>query len=216
MRRLLQGLLVAATLAPAAVFAAVDGGAIVERGNGKGATACATCHGADGIGLAAAAFVRLAGLNEAYIAKQLRDFKRGARVNPVMQPMAAALSDAEIAAVARYDASRPAPKAPAEPPGAAELRRRGEMLARDGLWAKDVPACFQCHGPEGKGVPPHFPSIAGQPSGYIAEQFAAWREGRRKNDPVALMKTVAERLAPDDIKAVALFLASHSAPGRQP
>jgi len=48
MRRLLQGLLVAATLAPAAVFAAVDGGAIVERGNGKGATACATCHGADG------------------------------------------------------------------------------------------------------------------------------------------------------------------------
>jgi len=146
----------------------------------------------------------------------LRDFKRGARVNPVMQPMAAALSDAEIAAVARYDASRPAPKAPAEPPGAAELRRRGEMLARDGLWAKDVPACFQCHGPEGKGVPPHFPSIAGQPSGYIAEQFAAWREGRRKNDPVALMKTVAERLAPDDIKAVALFLASHSAPGRRP
>ncbi len=218
MRQLLQGLLLAVTLAPAAVLAAVDGRAIVERGNGKGATACATCHGADGIGLAAATFVRLAGLNEAYIAKQLRDFKQGARVNPIMQPMAAALTDAEIAAVARYYASRPAPKAPAEQPGAAELRQRGEMLARDGLWEKDVPACFQCHGPEGEGVPPHFPSIAGQPSGYIAEQFAAWREGRRKNDPVALMQTVAERLAPDDIQAVAVFLAGHraAAPGRRP
>lgn len=194
-----------------AVGYAVDGRAIVTQGNGKGAAACVTCHGDNGIGLAGAAFVRLAGLSEPYIAKQLHDFKQGARDNPIMKPMAATLADNEIAAVARYYASLPAPKAPAEQPGEAALIKRGEQLARDGLWAKDVPACFQCHGAEGKGVPPHFPPIAGQPSGYIVEQLNAWRSGGRKNDPVALMKTVADRLAPDDIKAVAVFLASHRA-----
>lgn len=213
MRRIAKIWLMAMALLPAAAFAA-DGRAIVERGNGKGATACAVCHGANGIGLAGAVFVRLAGLGESYIAKQLRDFKQGARDNPVMKPMAAALSDAEIAAVARYYASLPAPKTPAEQPGPAELRKRGEMLARNGLWEKDVPACFQCHGPAGQGVPPHFPAIAGQPSGYIIEQFDAWRAGRRNNDPVGLMKAVADRLSADDIKAVAVFLASFSATPR--
>lgn len=197
-----------------AVMAAVDGQAIATRGNGKGASACAACHGENGIGLAGASFVRLAGLGEAYIAKQLHDFKSGARRNPVMQPMAAALTDEEIRGIARYYAARPRPTAPAEPPAAEALLRRGQQLARQGLWEKDVPACFQCHGPDGQGVPPHFPPIAGQPSAYIAEQFAAWREGRRRNDPVALMQTVAERLSADDVKAVAAFLASYQSPGK--
>lgn len=198
-------------------MAAVDGRIIVERGNGRGATACAACHGANGIGLAPAVFVRLAGLSEAYIAKQLHDFKNGARANPVMQPMAAALNDNEIAAVARYYAALPAPTAPAESPGSPAMLQRGEVLARKGLWEQNIPACFQCHGPQGQGVPPHFPPIAGQPSGYIIEQFDAWRSGRRKNDPVELMKTVADRLAPEDIKAVAVFLASHRPPkGQRP
>lgn len=208
MRRIAQMWLMAMALLPATTFAA-DGRAIAERGNGKGATACAVCHGANGIGLEGAIFVRLAGLSESYIAKQLRDFKQGTRDNPVMKPMAAALTDAEIAAVASYYASQPAPKVPAEQPAAPALITRGEALARKGLWEKDVPACFQCHGPNGKGVPPNFPAIAGQPSGYIAEQLDAWRSGRRKNDAVALMQTVAQRLSPDDIKAVAAFLASH-------
>lgn len=207
----LSSCLLAVLVPVAAGAAAVDGRAIVERGNGRGANACATCHGANGIGLAGAVFVRLAGLNEAYIAKQLHDFKQGTRDNPVMKPMAAALNDAEIAAVARYYASQPAPKVPAEQPAAAALIARGEALARDGVWEKDVPACFQCHGPNGKGVPPHFPAIAGQPSGYIVEQLDAWRAGRRNNDPVGLMKAVAERLSADDIKAVSVFLASFSA-----
>lgn len=201
-------------LLSAPTAAAVDGHAIASRGNGKGASACAACHGENGVGLAGAAFVRLAGLSDAYIAKQLHDFKSGARRHPVMQPMAAALTDDEIRAVARYYAARPRPTAPAEQPGAQALLRRGEQLARQGLWEKEVPACFQCHGPEGSGVPPHFPPIAGQPSAYIAEQFAAWREGRRQNDPVALMKTVAERLSAEDVKAVAAYLASHSGVGK--
>lgn len=190
-------------------LAAADGRAIALQGNNQGAIACATCHGENGIGLAAAKFVRLAGLNEAYLAKQLNDFKQGTRANAVMKPIASALTDAERSAVARYYASLSAPKQPAGKPPDTAIAQRGEAIARDGAWEKNVPACFQCHGPEGRGVPPHFPRLAGQPVEYLAEQMHAWRKGERRNDPLGLMKGVAERLSEEDIGAVAAYLAAH-------
>lgn len=92
--------LAASFLVPFAAYA--DGSSIIEKG-GSNPTAlpCITCHGADGKGMAAAGFPRLAGLPSEYIAKQLRDFKAGTRMNPIMQPVAIALSDEEVAAVAK-------------------------------------------------------------------------------------------------------------------
>jgi len=65
---------------------------------------CAACHGAMGVS-AVPMYPNLAGQKEAYIAKQLRDFKSGARKDPVMAPMAMALTDADVANVAAYYAS---------------------------------------------------------------------------------------------------------------
>lgn len=65
---------------------------------------CAACHGAMGIS-AVPMYPNLAGQKEAYLAKQLKDFKMGNRKDPVMAPMAMGLSDADIANVAAYYAS---------------------------------------------------------------------------------------------------------------
>lgn len=65
---------------------------------------CAACHGAMGIS-AVPMYPNLAGQKEAYIAKQLKDFKSGNRKDPVMAPMAMGLSDADIENVAAYYAS---------------------------------------------------------------------------------------------------------------
>lgn len=65
---------------------------------------CAACHGAMGVS-AVPMYPNLAGQKEAYIAKQLRDFKSGARKDPVMAPMAMSLTDADVANVAAYYAS---------------------------------------------------------------------------------------------------------------
>ncbi|MFT5756008.1 MAG: cytochrome c553 [Alteromonadaceae bacterium] len=65
---------------------------------------CAACHGAAGIS-AVPMYPNLAGQKEAYLAKQLRDFKSGARKDPVMGPMAMALNDEDVANVAAYYAS---------------------------------------------------------------------------------------------------------------
>jgi len=65
---------------------------------------CAGCHGAKGMGLGPE-LPNLAGQKEAYLVKQLKAFKSGARVDPSMKAMVAALSDADIENLAAYYAS---------------------------------------------------------------------------------------------------------------
>lgn len=180
---------------------------IAMQGNKQGATACMACHGADGGGTAAAGFPRLAGLNDAYIARQLKDFRSGKRSNPLMQPIAKALSDTEVQLVAAYYAALPVPAATPEG-GDPALLRKGEAIATKGDWNHEIPACFQCHGPDGKGIEPSFPAIAGQSAAYISSQISAWKSGTRANDPVGLMKSVANKLSADQVKAVSAFLAN--------
>ncbi|MGH6624365.1 MAG: c-type cytochrome [Burkholderiaceae bacterium] len=66
------------------------------------AGSCAACHGAELQGQDANA--RLAGQGSTYLAKQLRDFKSGARRDPqgVMASIAAPLSDDDISNVSQY------------------------------------------------------------------------------------------------------------------
>jgi cytochrome c553 len=80
-------------------------GSVTAAGNaaaGKNKSAvCAGCHGLDG-NSAAPNFPKLAGLDAQYSAKQLADFKSGARKDPVMNAQAAALSARDIEDIASY------------------------------------------------------------------------------------------------------------------
>jgi len=62
---------------------------------------CGACHGAAGIS-AVPTYPNLAGQKEAYLTKQLKDFKSGKRNDPTMKGMVAALSDADMANLAAY------------------------------------------------------------------------------------------------------------------
>jgi cytochrome c553 len=207
LRKTLWGIALLAFGVVAAQAANADGAKIVREGNGKGALACVACHGMDGAGQPAAGFPRLAGLNADYLVKQLRDMKQGLRSNPIMQPVAKALNDKEIAETARYYAALPVPPA-LEPTPGDEIFKKGELLATTGNWGKGLPACFQCHGDQGKGVATHFPAIATQSASYVISQLNNWKNGTRHNDPLGLMKAVAERLSDEEMKAVAAYLAS--------
>ena len=63
--------------------------------------ACMSCHGPSGHGIPPA-FPRLAGQHAAYIEAQLLAFKSGARVDPVMNPIAFPLSEQQIKQLALY------------------------------------------------------------------------------------------------------------------
>ncbi len=68
------------------------------------ATTCIACHGQNGISVSSA-WPTLAGQHEDYLVHALKQYRNGDRKNVVMMPMAAALTDADIALLARYYAS---------------------------------------------------------------------------------------------------------------
>ncbi len=62
------------------------------------------CHGADGIS-PNDLWPNLAGQKEGYLTKQIAAFRDGVREDPMMAPMVAPLTDAEIADLAAYFSS---------------------------------------------------------------------------------------------------------------
>lgn len=185
---------------------AVDGQKVFSQGGAQpGATACLACHGGDGLGLAAAGFPRLAGLSAGYLRKQLEDFRSGARSNPVMQPLAKALSDDEIDAVSQTLAAMPA-ATPAPINRSSLAEGVGARLALRGAWERQV-RVRDLSWAGGVGVGDAFPPLAGQPAAYLAGQLNAWRDGTRRNDPNDLMGHIAKALSPEEITAVADYFA---------
>lgn len=65
---------------------------------------CGACHGANGIS-PNEMWPNLAGQKEAYLVAQIKAFRDGQRTNPMMAPMAAMLSDTDIADLAAYYSS---------------------------------------------------------------------------------------------------------------
>lgn len=65
---------------------------------------CAACHGGEGIS-PTGIWPNLAGQKEEYLVAQMKAFRDGARENAQMSPMAANLSDEDIANLAAYYAS---------------------------------------------------------------------------------------------------------------
>ena len=194
-------------VAPAWASGHAQAGAIARQGNGRGASACAACHGADGEGQAAAGFPRLAGLNAGYLQRQLDDIASGERRAAVMKPIAASLSEDERKALAAYYSTMSVAAAPAHAASAAG-NARGEWLAMRGDWSRQVPGCVQCHGPLGVGVGAYFPPLAGQPARYLAVQMRAFKEGSRGNDPLGMMRHIASSLDDKDIDAVTAWFAA--------
>ncbi len=173
------------------------------------AAVCGACHGADG-NSAMAIWPKLAGQNEAYLVKQLKEFKKGhetqgaqGRYEPSMAPMAAPLSDTDIADLAAYFASQKVQYAGVKK----EYLALGQKLYRGGDTSRGVPACTACHGPNGAGMgSAQFPALGGQQVDYTINQLKAFRAGQRKNDPNGMMRGAAKNLTDEQITALANYL----------
>jgi cytochrome c553 len=87
-----------------AVFGlAVSGTALAdaEAAKAQATSVCAGCHGANGIS-AAETFPNLAGQKKGYLVSALKAYKDKTRNNPMMNGMAASLSDQQIDDLAAY------------------------------------------------------------------------------------------------------------------
>jgi cytochrome c553 len=105
---------VRASLLIAAAFAllpAAASAADIAAGQAKVKEVCQACHGIDG-NSQSPDYPKLGGQYPDYLAKALRDYKSGARKNPIMAGFAGTLSQKDIESVAAYYASQPAVLAP--------------------------------------------------------------------------------------------------------
>lgn len=173
----------------------------VSAGKAKSAV-CAACHGADG-NSPADMYPKLAGQHASYIYKQLVEFKNGKRENPIMTPMAASLSEEDMADLAAFYASKEAT------PGAVseDLLELGKQIYRGGNSESGVPACMACHGPNGSGMPAaKWPKLSAQYRAYTEAQLHAFANGERHNDPNGMMRDIASKMTEDEIKAVAAYV----------
>ncbi len=160
---------------------------------------CMSCHGPAGASVVPTQPI-LSGQYAEYTAAQLKLFRDGGRKNPVMAPLAANLSDKDIADVASYlAAQKPVIAAAADE----ALARNGEKLYRGGIIASKIPACAACHGPAGMGIPPHYPRISGQYAEYAASALREYASGARQS---AEMNAIAARLSEEQIKALAEYI----------
>lgn len=188
----------------------------------KAQTVCAACHAADGNSFNGE-WPKLAGQHASYITMQLNYFRchatKGAdcaltsrryadptSITPnghLMIAQAAALNDAEIAALADYYAKQTLKPGIAD----AKLVEAGRKLYQGGNKASATSACTACHGPDGRGnAAAKYPAIGGQHAVYVANQLKGFRDGSRRGDPNQMMRNIAATLTDDEIAAVAQYV----------
>ena len=186
------------------------------------ATVCASCHGPTG-NSAEPGDPKIAGQKEYFLRLQLRGFKYGGRKSDEMTPIAALLSDKQIAELARFY-SRQKVK-----PDAIKDRQLADLGARIFRTARrGVPACAACHSPGGYGPgmmggrggmmgggggmmrggmtgnTAAVPRLFGQHAIYTAKQLDEFASGKRQGQ---VMGPIAARLSPRERQAVAEYLA---------
>jgi len=202
--KLLASLLMAAALAAPAIPAFAQQKPAkpdLAKGEASYSAVCAACHAADG-NSTIAVNPSLAQQHPQYLVKQLQEFKSGTRADPVMQGMAAMLSDDDMRNVAAWLASQKAKEGFAKDK---DLVALGERIYRGGIQDRHIAACAGCHSPNGAGIPAQYPRLSGQHADYTVKQLTDFRDGKRGNN--IQMRDVAAKLNDREIKAVADYIA---------
>ena len=137
------------------------------------AAVCSGCHGEQGVPIEKNIPI-IWGQQEGYLYLQLRDFKRDARQNEIMGPIAASLEKDDMKALAAYFAAKTWPnlRQPSAP----------DDVARQALTANSSVGCTGCHLDKYQGTGT-VPRLAGQNHDYLAKTIAEFRSGARANNP---------------------------------
>jgi cytochrome c553 len=138
---------------------------------------CAVCHGSSGGGTPDGHVPRIAGQHFSVLVKQLVDYRRDRRWDPLMQYMAdqhLLKSAQDIADVAGYASEIETLPESGVSVGSGEYLAQGAQVYAS--------ACESCHGQRGEGNGREdIPKVAGQNYQYLVRQIHDAVEGRRPN-----------------------------------
>src|SRR3954467_4208491 len=149
---------------------------------------CGVCHGVDGSPKLEGVPV-IWGLQENYILKQLRDFRRGDRASDVMKKVAITLTEEELAPAAAYFATKNWP----------ERAKNASFFTPPPTMA----ICEACHQQKLVGGVAA-PRLAGQKHDYLVESMRHFADGKRKNSPE--MSSMMQAISASDREAMARYI----------
>lgn len=150
---------------------------------------CLGCHGIDNYKNVYPTYSvpKLVGQHPEYLASALKAYRSQERSHATMHAQAASLSDQDIDDIAVYFAGPP-------------LKSGGNAVGT--APAKVTELCVACHGKEGVGITPDYPSLAGQHWDYLERALLDYKRGARKN---AVMPAFVSGLSDEDIRAIAEY-----------
>jgi cytochrome c553 len=134
---------------------------------------------------------KLRGQRPQYLVAALKAYKSGERSHGTMHSQAVSMSDQDMADVAAYLAG---PKVLSE--------SKNDVKAEARPKASEI--CLACHGTNGVGITPDYPTISGQHRDYIVRALTDYKKGGRKN---AVMGGMVQSLTPADIEELAAYYA---------
>jgi cytochrome c553 len=165
------------------------------------APVCGACHGMTGSSVNPE-WPNLAGQSEGYIVAQLQQFQQGKRTNPLMTPMAVALTEGDMQDLGAHFAQQTPAGLEADPSN----WTAGEKLYRGGDKERGIPACIACHGPQGRGNgPAKYPALRAQHAVYAYSQLKAFANGTRASAGNDIMQVIAARLTDEEMRALASY-----------
>jgi cytochrome c553 len=192
-RRLVQCAVALAVIASALPSSAAD----VEAGR-RLAEACQACHGSNGVSQIEGT-PSLAGQPDQFVQWQLVFFRSGRRKSEVMQPLAEALSDADVRNLGAYFTRLP-------PPPRAPGADKQPDLSRTGRTVAQRNRCVSCHTDSFAGTQATA-RLAHQREEYLVKALHDYRTAARPSTGIAAMNEVAAALDDSQIVAVAHYLA---------
>jgi cytochrome c553 len=152
---------------------------------------CGQCHGQNGTPVRPAIPI-IWGQDEAYLRKQLQDFRTKARDAELMTWAAITLHEPEMPAATSFFAKKAWPAKRAATQAAATQRPNGMAV------------CEACHQLNFAGGPTG-PRLAGQSYEYLVDAMSKFADGARKNNPE--MAQMMQTLQPAQREAMARYLA---------
>ncbi|WP_369799043.1 cytochrome c [Caenimonas sp. SL110] len=202
-----------AAIALAAPLVAAGAPPVFEDSIAQRTMACTACHGKDGRAAPDGFYPRIAGKPAGYLYNQLLNFRDGRRHYGLMARLLDPLSDKYILEISQYFSALDLPYSPPATSDAPQaVLQRGQAIAMQGDAGARLPACVQCHGEALTGVSPNTPGLLGLPRDYLSAQLGAWKTGQRRAHAPDCMGEIARQLRPEDVNAVASWLAAQPLP----
>lgn len=161
-------------------------------------TACAGCHGTDGISHATH-IPTIQGLNFQYFYSTMQAYRKDRRPSTIMGRIAKGYRSGKLQRMALHFGSQPWTGVRGE--FDAQLAARGEALHDE--------YCEECHENNGHYQDRDTPPIAGQAKGYLVYQMIDYRQDVPNLPRPPLMQSRLEALSDDDLVALAEFYASN-------